>query len=143
MRGLAGKYEGKEGKKGMMAEKAAEIVGVLFMSRTYAHMAHLATSSYNVHMALNDFYDDESDADFDVTEMADAFAEVAQGKFGKLKVPVVEMTDNVLMPAEGLQNQLDRILELAEGCDGRAMNAIVDQIEELYLGTIYKIKELN
>jgi hypothetical protein len=35
-----------------------KIIGIMFMSRTYAHMAHLATPSYAAHVALNGFYDD-------------------------------------------------------------------------------------
>ena len=33
-----------------------KIIGIMFMSRTYAHMAHLATPSYAAHVALNGFF---------------------------------------------------------------------------------------
>jgi hypothetical protein len=141
MTGLA-KRTSTEG-KGMGAAKAAKIVGIMFMSRTYAHMAHLKTSSYNVHMALNDFYDADEEEDLDVVDLADSLAEVAQGKWGKIDVPFVGIEGNLLDPANGLRKHLEMVLAEAEGCEGRALNAIVDQIEELYLKTIYLIDELK
>lgn len=139
MVGLAGRMKGK----GKGADKAAKIVGTMFMSRTFAHMAHLKTSSYNVHMALNEFYEAEDDEDIDVVDLADSLAEVAQGRYGKLDVPFVGLEGSLMQPADALEGHLEMILSEAEGCEGRAMNAIVDQIEELYLGTIYKLRELS
>ena len=133
----------KDGKKEMGAIKAANIVSILFADRTFAHMAHLKTSSYSTHMALNEFYDSEEEEDLDVTDLADSLAEVAQGRYGKLDIPVGQISTDLLMPADVLEASLDRILEEAEGCEGRSMNAIVDQIEELYLSTIYLIRELH
>lgn len=141
--GLGSMKSGNTKQKSEGASNIANIVGVMMANREYAHRAHLATSSYSTHMALNDFYDDESDADFDVTEMIDSIAEVAQGKFGKLDIPVMPTNTNYSDPAEVLEESLKQILKEAEGCKGRALNAIVDQIEELYLGTIYKIRELH
>jgi len=134
MKGLAAK--GLKMSHGKGADKVAEVVGILFMSRTFSHMAHLHTSSYSKHMALNDFYEE-------ILDHADSLAESAQGKFGKLDIPYIDMTGSVAQPGESLEKHLDMIMKAAEGCDGRALNSIVDQIAQLYLEAIYKLKELS
>jgi hypothetical protein len=126
-----------------MENKIAKMIGIMMMSRTYAHMAHLKTNSYSKHMALNDFYDDESDADFDITEMLDDFAETAQGMFGKIDVPFVELKGDIEMPTEGLETHLQMLMNLSKGCEDRALNAIFDEVIKLYRTTIYKLRELD
>ena len=143
MEGLASMRTSKMKQKEMGAIKAAKIVSILFADRTFAHMAHLKTSSYSTHMALNSFYDADEDEDLDVTDLADALAEAAQGKYGKLDIPVGQVSTSLLMPADVLEASLESILKEAEDCGNRAMNAIIDQIEELYLSTIYLIRELH
>lgn len=137
MEGLASMRPGKTGKgmdKGAM--KAAKIVSMLFADRTWAHVAHLKTSSFSQHKALNEFYDE-------VVDIADTFAETAQGKFGKLDIPVGAVATEYLMPADHLEDSIKAIRDEAEGCDNRALMNIVDEIEGLYLSTIYKIRELH
>jgi hypothetical protein len=126
--------------KGRGADMVAEMVAVMFMSRDYAHRAHLKTGSYSQHMALNEFYDME-DGD-DVIDLADRLAEAAQGTWGKLDIPYVEMMGNVDKPADGLKMHLEKIQELGDQCGDRALGAIYDEIVLLYKQTIYKLKEL-
>lgn len=140
MEGLAagGKKMGKgmdEGKM-LMKTKTETIVGILMADRTYSHMAHLKTSGYSAHMALGDFYES-------IGGFIDSFAEVAQGKFGKLDVPVSHVSTELNDSASALESSLEMIWKTADGCDNRALNAILDQIDELYLSTIYKIRELH
>ena len=139
-KGLA-KGISRESKSG--GDMVAEIIAIMFMSRTYAHMAHLKTSSFAKHKILNDFYDDESDSDQDVVELADELAEVAQGKFGKLDIPYVPLIGNVEKPTEALEMQLEKITSLAAGCEDRALSAVLDVIKGFYLKTIYLLKELQ
>lgn len=134
--------KGMDKEKQMLANKVAEIISILFADRTFAHMAHLKTSSYSTHMALNDFYDSEEE-EADVTDLADDLAEAAQGRCGKLDIPVGVVGTNLTMPADHLEASLEKILKISEGCKARALAAIVDDIEELYLSTIYKIRELH
>lgn len=117
-------------------EAVAEIVGMLMMSRTYAHMAHLKTESYAKHIALNEFYDA-------IVGFADSLAEVAQGKYGKLDIPQIAVKGNVDKPIAVLEMHVDDILKLAASCSNGAMKNIVDEIEALYLSTLYKLKELS
>jgi len=122
----------------MMNEKqrVAKIVGILFASRDYAHRAHLKTSSYSDHKALKKFYEE-------VVEVADTISEVGQGKFGLLTIPKISFKSSIDDPARGLQTQLNSVLAEAEGCGTGALRAVVDEIEMLFLQTIYKLKHLN
>ena len=139
-KGLA-KGISRESKSG--GDMVAEIIAIMFMSRTYAHMAHLKTGSYAKHKILNAFYDDESDSDQDVIELADELAEIAQGKFGKLDIPYVPLMGNIEKPVEALEMQLEKIVSLAEGCEDSALSAVLDVIKGFYLKTIYLLKELQ
>lgn len=141
--GLAKEMTKPTGHKMEGKAKAAAIVAILFAAREYAHRAHLKTSSYSHHIALNEFYDADEEEDLDVTDLADALAEVAQGKWGKLDIPYVKPEQDLGNPANVLETYLHNILAEAHGCDNRALSAVVDQIEELFLGTLYKLKELR
>ena len=117
-------------------EKVAKMVGILMMSRTYSHMAHLNTPSYAKHIALNDFYDA-------LVGHTDIIAEASQGLWGKLDIPYVELKGDVSSPVKSLKSHLMMLENLAKGCEHRALNAIFDDIIILYLSTIYKLQELD
>ena len=120
----------------MGKEAVGEIVGILFMSRTYAHMAHLKTGSFAKHKALNKFYDA-------VVDLADTLAEAGQGEWGKLDVPYVAMSSDVGDPISGIGEQWQMIEEAAGGCDKPYIENILQEIEALYKKTLYLLKELN
>ena len=132
MAGLAKGYKGDK----MGKDSIAEMIGTLFMSRTYAHMAHLKTGSYAEHKALDDFYSD-------IVGLADSLAEVAQGKYGTLDVPYVEMVGRVDMPIKALELHMGIFCDLAMDVSVGALRNIVDEVEALYLSTLYKLKELQ
>jgi hypothetical protein len=114
----------------------AKMVGVLFMSRTYAHMAHLKTSSYSKHKALNAFYDS-------VVELTDALAEASQGKYGKLDIPYIPLKGDINDPIEGLKSHMVMIGNLKKKCDTPFIDNIIQEIEALYSKTLYLMKELS
>lgn len=117
-------------------EYIAKMVGHMFASRTYSHRAHLRTASYAKHMALNEFYNE-------IVELADELAEVAQGMFGKLDIPVVVEKGDVSDPIGSLTMYMNECMKLGETCDVGALKNIIDSIQALYLKTLYKLKELN
>jgi len=117
-------------------EKVAKLVGILLMSRTYAHMAHLKTDSYAKHIALNEFYSG-------LVDFADSIAEVGQGMWGKLDIPFIPLKGDVDSPIKAIESHLTMIENIAKNCDGRALNAIFDEIEGLFYSTLYKLKELD
>ena len=120
----------------MGGDAIAEIVGIMFMSRTYAHMAHLKTGSYAAHKVLNDFYDD-------IVGLCDDLAEAAQSQYGKLNVPFKQLEGNVSDPAEAIGKQLEMIKELGDNCEEEYLCSILQEVEKLYRSTLYKLTQLS
>jgi hypothetical protein len=118
------------------AGMAAEMLGLMFDSRDYAHLAHLKTGSYSKHRALDTFYTE-------LLELTDELAEVAQGMYGKLDITISGVTENVNDPIGVLQKHMAKIEALGEECDGRALNKVLDDVSALYARTIYKLIELD
>ena len=117
---------------------AAQLMGILFLGRNVAHSVYLNTRSYSKHMALNTFYDS-------VIDVADAFAEAYQGRhglIGPIAIPAAKKTTNII---EFLQDQL---AEIEKGrydvCDksDSTLQQLIDNIVELYLTTLYKLRFL-
>jgi hypothetical protein len=117
-------------------EVIGKLVGIMMMSRTYAHLCHLKTGSYSKHMALQGFYEE-------IVDLVDEIAETAQGKFGKLDLPFMDMKGSVDDPIGGLETQLQMVENLVKKCENRTLGAIADEITQLYISTLYKLKELN
>jgi len=117
---------------------AAQFVGLLFLGRNVAHSVHLNTRSYSKHVALNIFYDRIIDA-------ADDFAEAYQGRhglIGPIAIPASKKTANII---EFLQGQLDEIEKgRYEVCDktDTSLQQLIDNIVEIYLRTLYKLRFL-
>lgn len=118
--------------------KAADFVGMLFLARDVAHSVHLNTRSYSKHVALNAFYDG-------IVDHADAFAEAYQGRhglIGPITLMSAKKTGNIV---EFLQDQLDEIekarYDVADKAD-TSLQQLIDNIVELYLTTLYKLRFL-
>ena len=117
---------------------AAQLMGLLFLGRNVAHSVHLNTRSYSKHVALQTFYDS-------VIDVADAFAEAYQGRYGligPIAIPAAKKTTNIV---EFLQDQLAEIEKgRYEVCDksDSSIQQLIDNIVELYLTTLYKLKFL-
>jgi len=118
--------------------KAADFIGILFLARDVTHSVHLNTRSYSKHVALNAFYDG-------IIDHADAFAEAYQGRHGLIgpsSLQSAKKTTNVL---EFLQESLKQVEEARyEVCskDDSTLQQLIDNIIEVYLRTIYKLKFL-
>jgi len=117
---------------------AAQLMGILFLGRNVAHSVHLNTRSYSKHMALNTFYDS-------VIDVADAFAEAYQGRnglIGPIAIPAAKKTTNII---EFLQDQLAEIekgrYDVCNKSDS-TLQQLIDNIVELYLTTLYKLRFL-
>ena len=115
-----------------------EIVSTLFLSREQAHRAHLRTKSYAQHVALGEFYGA-------VIDLADTFAEVAQGTYGLLpeipyKKPTPGKIDAVL--EAHLECVEDCKPKFDKPCDGPLLN-LIDEIGALYAKTLYKLRNLS
>jgi hypothetical protein len=118
--------------------KAAEFIGLLFLARDVTHSVHLNTRSYSKHVALNIFYDR-------IIGAADDFAEAYQGRhglIGPITLHSVKKTNNVI---EFLEDSLKQIEDARyEVCDksDSSLQQLIDNIVEIYLRTLYKLKFL-
>jgi hypothetical protein len=118
--------------------KAADFVGMLFLARDVAHSVHLNTRSYSKHVVLNIFYER-------IIGAADDFAEAYQGRnglIGPIAIPAAKKTTNII---EFLQGQLDEIekgrYDICDKSDS-ALQQLIDNIVEIYLRTLYKLRFL-
>ena len=117
---------------------AAEFVGQLFLARDVAHSVHLNTRSYAKHKALQEFYEA-------IVDHADAFAEAYQGRhglIGPISLHSAKKTTNVI---EFLQDQLAELeaarYDVVSKSDS-SLQQLIDNIVELYLSTLYKLRFL-
>ena len=118
--------------------KPADFVGILFLARDVAHSVHLNTRSYAKHKALQKFYES-------IIDHADTFAEAYQGRhglIGPISLMSAKKTGNVV---EFLEDQLAEIekvrYEVVDKSDS-SLQQLIDNIVELYLTTLYKLKFL-
>lgn len=125
-----------ENEMGSCKEDLGTIIGILFMSRTYSHIAHLKTGSYAKHKALNEFYDS-------VVDMADSLAEASQGLYGKLEIPYLNMIGKIDDPIGGITSQLKAIEKLIGNIDEDYLENILQEIQALYRKTLYLLVNLD
>jgi len=118
--------------------KACDFLGLLFLARDVAHSVHLNTRSFSKHTALNIFYDRIIDA-------ADDFAEAYQGRhglIGPITLHSAKKTSNII---EFLEDSLSQIeenrYEVVDKTD-MSLQQLIDNIIEIYLRTLYKLKFL-
>jgi len=103
-----------------------------------AHSVHLNTRSFSKHMALNTFYDS-------IIDLADAFAEAYQGRhglMGPISLMSAKKTSNII---EFLEDSLKQIedcrYDVVDKTD-TSLQQLIDNIVELYLSTLYKLRFL-
>jgi len=117
---------------------ASQLIGLLFLGRNVAHSVHLNTRSYSKHKALGHFYED-------VIELADKFAEAYQGRHGLIGPITLHSAKKTANVIEFLQDSLAEI-EAAryDVCDksDSSLQQLIDNIVEIYLRTLYKLKFL-
>ena len=114
----------------------AKAIGIMFMSRTAAHMAHLKTTSYATHKALDEFYNE-------IIDKADELIEAAQGQYGLLDIPFVSMSGSVKDPIGMLQNHLKQLDATMSDVDEDYLMNIYQEIQKLYRSTLYKLINLS
>lgn len=114
----------------------AKATGIMFMSRTYAHMAHLKTNSFATHKALDEFYNS-------IVDLADDFIEASQGQYGILDIPFVNISGNVKDPIGGLQGHLKQLETCMSNVDEDYLLNIFQEVQKLYRSTLYKLVNLS
>ena len=118
--------------------KAADFVGQLFLARDVAHSVHLNTRSFSKHMALGTFYDE-------IIDLADAFAEAYQGRHGLMGPITLHSAKKTANIIEFLEDSLKEIedgrYEVVDKAD-MSLQQLIDNIIEIYLRTLYKLRFL-
>jgi len=118
--------------------KAADFVGLLFLARDVTHSVHLNTRSYSKHVALNIFYDR-------IIGAADDFAEAYQGRHGLLGPITLQSAKKTTNVIEFLEDSLKQIeagrYEVCDKSDS-SLQQLIDNIIEIYLRTLYKLRFL-
>jgi predicted patatin/cPLA2 family phospholipase len=113
-----------------------QIIALLFLDRTLAHLEHLRTKSYAQHKALGKFYPK-------IVDLADQLAEAYQG-YDEVMQNIPLLNHNGKGKIEDILGQ--HVLEIEKfrkTCDLSAIQNIIDEIVGLYLSTIYKLRNLS
>lgn len=119
------------------ANKAGEFISKLFASRTQIHILHLNTKSFEVHKALNDFYDN-------IIPLADSIAESHQGKMGIITGYTQEPIDEKADPVTYLTTLVTWIESNRQQVNASSyIQNQIDSVVELCYETLYKLKNLN
>jgi hypothetical protein len=118
--------------------KANEFLGLLFLARDVAHSVHLNTRSFSKHTALNIFYER-------IVGAADDFAEAYQGRYGLIGPITLHSAKKTSNIVEFLQDSLAEIegarYDVCDKTDS-SLQQLIDNIVEIYLRTLYKLKFL-
>ena len=114
-----------------------QFIGLLFASRDYAHKQHLQTDSFAEHMALGAFYDE-------VITLADDLAEAWMGR----NLAKIGEIPTITAPKGQALTVLKRLLDVVQDTrnfvkDDSVLSNIVDEIEQLFSYTLYKLKFLK
>jgi len=118
--------------------KANEFLGLLFLARDVAHSVHLNTRSFSKHEALNIFYNR-------IIGAADDFAEAYQGRHGLIGPIALHSAKKTANIIEFLQDSLAEIeaarYDVVDKTDS-SLQQLIDNIVEIYLRTLYKLRFL-
>jgi len=118
--------------------KAAEFIGLLFLARDVTHSVHLNTRSYSKHIALGIFYDR-------IIGAADDFAEAYQGRhglIGPISLHSAKKTTNVIEFLEDSLKEIEDARYKVCDKDDSSLQQLIDNIVEIYLRTLYKLRFL-
>ena len=119
--------------------KPCEFMGLLFLARDVTHSAHLNTRSYARHKALEGFYES-------IIPLADAFAEAYQGRhglIGPITLGGVKKQGNIIDFLQGQMAEIEASRCEVGGEEDSILQQLIDNIVELYLTTLYKLRFLS
>jgi Family of unknown function (DUF5856) len=117
---------------------AAELFALLFLTRDWAHRAHLKTQSYSQHMALQGLYEE-------VTDLTDRLVEAYQGRYGIVEIPYMDAPkeQDTIAVVTNLLTILEGARYSAIDSKDTALHNIIDEIVGVFLSTLYKLKNLK
>jgi hypothetical protein len=115
-----------------------KLIGTIFTTRNFAHVVHLNTNKHFVHITMQEFYEG-------IVDLADELTEVWQGRtLMRIGDIPAYKTNACNDPLEEFKNHLELIESLRREIDeDSVIQSLIDDIVDLYLRTIYKLKFLN
>jgi hypothetical protein len=108
-----------------------ELVALAFKTRDVSHLAHWGEDSGFRHETLGDFYDE-------LVGLVDKFVECYQGNNGKQFEKDEQITEKLIADAHWIEQNREA---LTGGV--RSLDALLDDISNLYLQNIYKLQNLK
>lgn len=114
-----------------------QLVAKTFASRNAAHLQHWCTKSYAEHVALGVFYDE-------LIDVVDKLVEAYQGAYGLIgNVDIKQISPSNI--TTHLAKEVMWLNEYRSKCTKGlpALENLMDSIDDLYLTTIYKLKNLS
>lgn len=112
-----------------------EFLGHLFSFRDELHLLHLSTTSFAQHKALNEAYDG-------ILDLADELIESVQGIYGLQKISVMPCKKG-MSSEETVKYMYDFIDQNRKLFKESWIQNILDEIQQLFAQTLYKLKFLK
>lgn len=113
-----------------------EYVSALLEIQDISHIAHLQTSSYAEHKALNKLYDG-------ITDQFDAYVEAYQGKYGIIKGYKSFKLDESVDMVSYLKEKMTKFEGYKATLTDGYLQQMVDNTQELLSSTLYKLRFLS
>lgn len=104
-----------------------KFIGMLFQSRDIMHLAHLNTTSFAEHKALNGYYDG-------ILDLTDNFTEVYFGRFKRVDIVIPEAK---LMPAVQHLKEMQQLIDGERNNYPSELQNIMDEMLGLINKTLY------
>lgn len=118
----------------MNNEKCAEFGIALLHAVTNAHILHLRADTISVHQAMGEFYPS-------IEELADAYIEACQGKYGKIEDYGNSYNAPPTSPIEYMVGLMEYVVTIrTELPQDTYLQNIVDEIEQSIASTLNKLR---
>ncbi len=113
-----------------------EFLSSLFEIEVNIHIAHLQTTNYSEHIALNEVYTG-------IVDLRDRFIESYQGKYGVVKGYKSFQVKEAIDPVNYLKEFCSLYEKFRLTLEDGYLQQITDDILELFYSAIYKLKTLK
>jgi hypothetical protein len=113
-----------------------EYVSLLLEIQDISHIAHLQTTSFAEHKALNELYDG-------IADQFDAYVEAYQGKYGIIKGYKSFKLEEGLDMVDYLKEKMTAFETYKSTLTDGYLQQLVDNTQELLSTTLYKLRFLS
>lgn len=115
--------------------KIAQLIALVFDARNKAHIAHLQTTSYAQHMALDEYYNS-------IIDVADEIAENYQGRYGIINnYPTVSNPTDPIQLVTTMRSWIDA--NRKDCGEEPEIQNLIDELQSIHNKTLYKLVNLK